>query len=79
MLEAARRLIAVGVSSGKIREDYVLLGHRHVRDTECPGQALFDEISKWPHFSVSSPQNPLNYEQFLETHKMRQNNISITN
>lgn len=51
MMEAVKKLVEFGVSKGFIAENYTLLGHRQVRDTECPGTKLFDEISKWPHFS----------------------------
>lgn len=51
MLDAARNLIAFGVFKGYIDPAYKLLGHRQVRDTECPGGRLFAEISTWPHFT----------------------------
>ncbi|XP_046385125.1 peptidoglycan-recognition protein LB-like isoform X2 [Ischnura elegans] len=50
MLEATHGLIADGVARGKISPSFTLLGHRQVRETECPGQALFQEIQKWPHW-----------------------------
>ncbi|XP_030242953.1 peptidoglycan-recognition protein LB isoform X1 [Drosophila navojoa] len=51
MLQAAQDLIAFGVAKGYIDPSYKLLGHRQVRDTECPGGRLFQEISTWPHFT----------------------------
>ncbi|EDW96927.1 peptidoglycan-recognition protein LB isoform X2 [Drosophila yakuba] len=51
MLDAARNLISFGVFKGYIDPAYKLLGHRQVRDTECPGGRLFAEISSWPHFT----------------------------
>eukprot|EP00099_Drosophila_melanogaster_P028248 NP_731575.1 peptidoglycan recognition protein LB, isoform C [Drosophila melanogaster] len=51
MLDAAKNLIAFGVFKGYIDPAYKLLGHRQVRDTECPGGRLFAEISSWPHFT----------------------------
>ncbi|XP_037949218.1 peptidoglycan-recognition protein LB-like isoform X2 [Teleopsis dalmanni] len=51
MLRAARELISFGVAKGYIHPEFKLLGHRQVRDTECPGNRLFSEISTWPHFS----------------------------
>ena len=51
MLKAAKELIAFGVAKGYIHSEYKLMGHRQVRDTECPGGRLFDEISTWDHFS----------------------------
>lgn len=41
------------MENGKITESYKLLGHRQVRDTLCPGDTLFTEITKWPHFSAT--------------------------
>lgn len=50
MLEAVNKLIQYGLSKGHIEPTYKLVGHRQVRDTECPGTALFEEISTWPNF-----------------------------
>lgn len=51
MLRAAKDLIAYSLEQGHLSSNYKVLGHRQVRDTECPGQRLFDEISTWSHFS----------------------------
>lgn len=53
MLRAARDLIGFGIEKGYIDKSFKLLGHRQVRDTECPGNRLFAEISSWPNFSLS--------------------------
>ncbi|XP_050668448.1 peptidoglycan-recognition protein LB-like isoform X2 [Leptidea sinapis] len=50
-LKAAQSLISAGVDRGYIKLDYKLVGHRQVRDTKCPGDTLFREISQWKHFS----------------------------
>ncbi|XP_067644966.1 peptidoglycan-recognition protein LB-like isoform X2 [Eurosta solidaginis] len=52
MLKATKSLIDFGVAKGYIQSQYKLLGHRQVRDTECPGSRLFDEISTWPNFTL---------------------------
>ncbi|XP_017062145.1 peptidoglycan-recognition protein LB isoform X2 [Drosophila ficusphila] len=52
MLDATKSLIEFGVYKGYIDPAYKLLGHRQVRDTECPGDRLFAEISGWPHFTL---------------------------
>ncbi|NP_001243949.1 peptidoglycan recognition protein precursor [Bombyx mori] len=52
-LQSVKDLIEAGVRLGHIRSDYKLIGHRQVTPTECPGQRLFDEISKWDHFSLN--------------------------
>lgn len=50
-IKTAQSLIAAGVELGFISSAYKLVGHRQVRDTECPGDALFEAIKKWDHFS----------------------------
>nr|XP_008194895.1 PREDICTED: peptidoglycan-recognition protein LB isoform X2 [Tribolium castaneum] len=59
-LNTVHKLIAFGVEKGYIREDYKLLGHRQVRDTECPGDRLFEEISTWEHFGVKGERRQEN-------------------
>ncbi|KPI98915.1 Peptidoglycan-recognition protein LB [Papilio xuthus] len=49
-LQTAKKLIAKGVELGYISRNYKLIGHRQVKETECPGQALFNEISTWDRF-----------------------------
>ncbi|XP_076255516.1 peptidoglycan-recognition protein LB-like isoform X3 [Rhynchophorus ferrugineus] len=53
-LIVVKQLILIGIREGYIREDYKLIGHRQVRDTECPGDALYGEIQTWPHW-VADP------------------------
>lgn len=50
-LQAAQLLIDRGVKLNKISKNYKLLGHRQLSATESPGQKLFDEIKKWPHWA----------------------------
>ncbi|XP_032527673.1 peptidoglycan-recognition protein LB-like [Danaus plexippus] len=50
-LKSAKALINAGVELGYIKSDYKLVGHRQVRETECPGDALFHEIQTWDHWS----------------------------
>lgn len=41
----------MGVRKGHVAEGYRLVGHRQVREgTDCPGNALYEEIKKWPHY-----------------------------
>jgi len=35
---------------GKLSSSYTLHGHRDVGSTECPGQALYDEIRGWSRY-----------------------------
>ncbi|XP_011156168.1 peptidoglycan-recognition protein LC isoform X2 [Solenopsis invicta] len=51
-LHAAQKIIEIGVKNEKISPDYKLLGHRQVSPgTLSPGDALYNEIKKWPHWS----------------------------
>lgn len=50
MMEAAKDLIKCGVNRGSIAEDYKLLGHRQVRNTLCPGDTFYENITTWPHW-----------------------------
>ncbi|CAK1541637.1 unnamed protein product [Leptosia nina] len=50
-LKTAKELIEIGVHLGYISPYYKLIGHRQVRATECPGEALFNEIKTWDRFT----------------------------
>ncbi|GBP27039.1 Peptidoglycan-recognition protein LB [Eumeta japonica] len=50
-LETSKALMKMGVREGYVKADYRLVGHRQVRDTECPGDALFRDVRTWEHFS----------------------------
>lgn len=54
-LNAAKNLIKCGVKKGHITSTYRLFGHRDVSKTTCPGDALYDEIKKWPNYSNAAP------------------------
>uniref|UniRef100_A0A7N4PT25 Peptidoglycan recognition protein 2 n=1 Tax=Sarcophilus harrisii TaxID=9305 RepID=A0A7N4PT25_SARHA len=56
-LPAARVLSTVrdslprcALRAGYLRPDYTVQGHRQLVRTECPGDALYRQISTWPHF-----------------------------
>ncbi|CAJ0951349.1 unnamed protein product [Ranitomeya imitator] len=51
-LNAARSLIACGVSKNLIKGSYALKGHRNVMSTSCPGNSLYRVIQGWPHFKA---------------------------
>ncbi|KAJ0173086.1 hypothetical protein K1T71_011262 [Dendrolimus kikuchii] len=59
-IKTTKALIAAGVEMGYIKPDYKLVGHRQVRATECPGDALFKVIQTWEHYSEhpSSGEDP---------------------
>uniref|UniRef100_A0A1Y1LQB5 Peptidoglycan-recognition protein n=1 Tax=Photinus pyralis TaxID=7054 RepID=A0A1Y1LQB5_PHOPY len=50
-LEAVQNLIAFGAAKGYITYDYALRGHRQVTATLCPGNALYNEITTWGHYT----------------------------
>lgn len=55
-LETVKKLIFYGVRKGKIIENYTLLTQQLIEPQNsrnpraCPGKALSEELSKWPHF-----------------------------
>ncbi|CAM5173478.1 unnamed protein product, partial [Eretmochelys imbricata] len=51
-LAAAKSLIQCAVSGGFLSESYTLKGHRDVKSTQCPGDALHEAISQWPEFEA---------------------------
>ncbi|XP_066449349.1 N-acetylmuramoyl-L-alanine amidase isoform X2 [Eleutherodactylus coqui] len=57
ILELVRdRFLTCAVRSGYILPDYTIQGHRQVVDTTCPGDALFQEITNWEHFTKESKE-----------------------
>ncbi|XP_013143081.1 PREDICTED: peptidoglycan-recognition protein LB-like [Papilio polytes] len=53
-IKTAKALIAAGIDLGYVKPYYKLVGHRQVRDTECPGDTLFSNVRSWEHY-VSFP------------------------
>nr|UEN71114.1 peptidoglycan recognition protein-S2 [Glyphodes pyloalis] len=77
-LKTTKALIAAGVELGYIKPDYKIVGHRQVRlDTECPGDALLNEIQDWDHYSSypRTAKDLLDLEEVPESTKavMRRN------
>ena len=50
-LKAVNALIEYGVTLGKINENYQVIGHRQVRDTECPGEELYKYVQTHPRWT----------------------------
>ncbi|XP_078285661.1 N-acetylmuramoyl-L-alanine amidase-like [Rhinoraja longicauda] len=46
------------VAGGKITSHYSIQGHRQHRDTSCPGNALFSEITTWKAFKEVENTRP---------------------
>ncbi|XP_038059251.1 peptidoglycan recognition protein 1-like [Patiria miniata] len=58
VLRVLKQLLVCGVESGHLTEQYLLRGHRDVREsgpTACPGDTLYPEIQTWPHFLEQCP------------------------
>ncbi|EFN81745.1 peptidoglycan-recognition protein SC2 isoform X1 [Harpegnathos saltator] len=53
-VQAVDSLIAYGVSSGEIKNDYKLLGHRQTWQTNCPGNSLYTMMQSWPHWAAAA-------------------------
>lgn len=49
-INSFHNLVRCGVKLGHISSSYLLIGHRQTAQTQCPGQKLFQEIQKWPHY-----------------------------
>lgn len=54
MLDLTQNLISYAIEKGHLLSDYTLYGHRQVRSTTCPGEALFNEIKTWPHWKKAT-------------------------
>ncbi|CAH1153562.1 unnamed protein product [Phaedon cochleariae] len=51
-LTALNDLISCASDTNNIRSDYHLIGHRQGRETDCPGDALFEEVKRMPHWEA---------------------------
>ncbi|XP_052872613.1 peptidoglycan-recognition protein LC-like isoform X4 [Anopheles cruzii] len=56
-LSAAKQLIQMGLDNNYIASNYSLYGHRQLAPFESPGQALYDIIKTWPHWSNTLSNN----------------------
>ncbi|XP_038059250.1 peptidoglycan-recognition protein SC2-like [Patiria miniata] len=52
VLCALRQLMECGVELGNLPSSYKMKAHRDVRTTECPGDALYNEIKTWSHYEA---------------------------
>lgn len=50
-IEAAKKIIELGLEKGYIAKDYKLFAHRQLSSTQSPGHMLYEEIKKWPHWA----------------------------
>ncbi|XP_021192952.3 peptidoglycan recognition protein [Helicoverpa armigera] len=49
-LKALRSLLACGVQNKYLAEDYYLVGHRQLSQTDSPGEMLQKHVEMWPHW-----------------------------
>ncbi|KAL6261557.1 hypothetical protein P5V15_006644 [Pogonomyrmex californicus] len=52
-LKSLNELIACGVSLGKIRDKYNVIGHRQARNTECPGESFYKYVKTLPGWTAN--------------------------
>ncbi|XP_036027287.1 N-acetylmuramoyl-L-alanine amidase [Onychomys torridus] len=52
-------LPSCAIRAGHLQPDYKLLGHRQLVHTDCPGNALFNLLRTWPHFTEAENQKLL--------------------
>lgn len=50
-LVAVQKMIVEGVKLGKVTADYNLYGHRQLISTQSPGQALYEILQTWDHWT----------------------------
>lgn len=50
-LVAVQKMIVEGVKLRKVTADYNLYGHRQLISTQSPGQALYEIIQTWDHWT----------------------------
>jgi hypothetical protein len=69
-LQALRDLITCSIGLSRLMSNYTLLGHRQAKDTLCPGEALYKEITTWPHWKPNP--SPRMYEKASTNAAVRQ-------
>ncbi|XP_059089071.1 peptidoglycan recognition protein 1-like isoform X2 [Tigriopus californicus] len=53
-IQSYNHLVDCLVTRGKIPSDYEMKGHRQVRDTSCPGNTLYNALTRWRNYSPGS-------------------------
>lgn len=57
-LVAVQKMMVEGVKLGKLTADYSLYGHRQLISTQSPGQALYEIIQRWDHWTNKPDASP---------------------
>ncbi|XP_068623386.1 peptidoglycan-recognition protein LB-like isoform X2 [Battus philenor] len=68
-IKTAKSLIAAGVELGYIKPEYKLVGHRQVRNTECPGNTLYQNVKAWDHYVPF----PASYKDLIMVEELPEN------
>uniref|UniRef100_A0A905AUS7 Peptidoglycan-recognition protein n=1 Tax=Glossina morsitans morsitans TaxID=37546 RepID=A0A905AUS7_GLOMM len=50
MLQNIENLIDEAIVEGYLQSDYILLGHRQIKTTSCPGENLYNVIKTWSNW-----------------------------
>ncbi|XP_049779933.1 peptidoglycan-recognition protein 1-like [Schistocerca cancellata] len=50
-METLQNMMACGVSLGKVSDSYLVLGHRQVKATLCPGDQLYAWVTQLPNWT----------------------------
>ncbi|CAO2604640.1 N-acetylmuramoyl-L-alanine amidase [Lemmus lemmus] len=68
-LKTVREVLpSCAIRSGHLLPDYKLLGHRQLVHSDCPGNALFNLLRTWPHFTAVSLPVTAHVLSVLNTH-----------
>lgn len=72
-VDAVSSLIKCAIEENKLKDSYILYGHRQVRATGCPGDALFKEIQSWPHWKPGqhyppTQSKPVSQQEIIHHH-----------
>ncbi|EFN73971.1 Peptidoglycan-recognition protein-LB [Camponotus floridanus] len=73
-LKTLNELIACGISLGKISDKYNVLGHRQARNTECPGQSLYEYVTTLPRWTANPI--PIRLAMTLQKNDIEKNSTS---
>ncbi|XP_036340893.1 peptidoglycan-recognition protein LB-like [Rhagoletis pomonella] len=50
MMAVAQDFINYSIEGGHLRTDFIMHRHMKVKNTECPGDALYAAVKQWPHW-----------------------------
>lgn len=53
-VKAWQSLIKWLIDQGYLQSNYTLYAHTQVRETECPGDSLYNTLKSWPHWKLKA-------------------------